>query len=407
VNGGDIAVTGLGLVTPAGIGVRATWQGLCDGRATAARDPRLEGLPVDFSCRLDGFDPVAALGRRLTWRIDLFTEMALVAAREAVADADLDPASWDGSRVGVVIGNGSGGNGEREDDFAKLREGRIASISPTTIPRSVPNMVAGEIGIDLQALGPNLVTTTACASGTTAIGTARDLIRVGACDIAITGGSESACSRIASAGFFRAGALSARTHDPAGASRPFDTDRDGFVLGEGAGMLILERAEHARARGATIHAYLSGYGASADGYHPTAPDPSGGGVLRAIAAALSDAGLVSGDIDHVNAHGTSTQMNDLAEARVLRAAFTDPPPVTATKSIIGHCIGAAGAIEAAATVLTLRHQLIPPTANLDCLDPEIDLDVVAKAPRPYTMRAALSNSFAFGGQNAVLVFRAA
>ncbi|MEV6576393.1 beta-ketoacyl-[acyl-carrier-protein] synthase family protein [Streptomyces sp. NPDC051577] len=402
----DAAITGLGLLTPAGLGVAATWQGMCDGVPTAQRHPGLEGLPVDFCCRLPGFDPVAALGRRLTWRIDLFTEMALVATREALADAGLDPTAWDGTRVGVVIGNGSGGNVSLENEYSKLREGRVSAISPLTIPRSVPNMVAGEIAIDVQALGPNLVTATACASGATAIGVARDLLRLGTCDIVIAGGSESVCSRIASAGFSQAGALSARTHDPAGSSRPFDTDRDGFVLGEGAGILILERPEHARARGAQIHGYLSGYGATADGHHPTAPDPSGAGVKRAIAMALADARLSTADIGHVNAHGTSTQKNDLAEALVLRDVFIQPPPVTANKSIIGHGVGAAGAIEAVLTVLTLKHQLIPPTANLDHLDPRIDLDVVTKAPRAHRMHAAMSNSFAFGGQNAVLVFRA-
>ncbi|MCD9904400.1 beta-ketoacyl-[acyl-carrier-protein] synthase family protein [Streptomyces sp. NBC_01174] len=402
-----VAVTGLGLVTPAGLGVAASWEGLCAGMPMAAKDPKLAGLPVDFSCRLPGFDPVTELGKRLTWRIDLFTEMALVAAREAVADAGLDPTTWDGTRVGVVIGNGSGGNVSLEAEYGKLRDNRISAISPLTIPRSVPNMVAGEIAIDMQALGPNLVTATACASGATALGTARDLLRLDACDIVIAGGSESVCSRIASVGFSQAGALSSRTHDPAGSSRPFDADRDGFVLGEGAGILVLEQTAHARARGARVHAYFSGYGATADGHHPTAPDPAGGGVRRAITAALDDAGLSAADIDHVNAHGTSTEKNDLAEGQVLRTVFGTPPPVTANKSIIGHCVGAAGAIEAAVTVLTLRNQLIPPTANLDRLDPEIDLDIVTKAARPHLMRAALSNSFAFGGQNAVLVFTTA
>ncbi|MCZ1013097.1 beta-ketoacyl-[acyl-carrier-protein] synthase family protein [Streptomyces noursei] len=402
----EAAVTGLGLITPAGLGVPATWQGLCKGTPTARTDPALAGLPVDFCCRPPGFDPMAALGKRVTWRIDLFTAMALVATREAVADAGLDPTSWDGARVGVVVGNGSGGTASIEDAYNKVRDSRISTISPFSIPRSLPNMVAGEIAIDIQALGPNLVTATACASGATAIGTARDLLRLGTCDIVIAGGSEDACTRVVSACFSQAGALSRRTHDPAGASRPFDADRDGFVLSEGAGILILERPEYARARGAHIHAYLSGYGSTADGYHPTRPDPSGAGLKRAIAAALADADLSPADIDHVNAHGTSTAGNDLAEGTALREMFTQSPPVTANKSIIGHCLGAAGAIEAATTVLSLSHQTIPPTANLDRLDPQIELDIVTKAPRTHVMRAALSNSCAFGGQNAVLAFRA-
>ncbi|MEV6962702.1 beta-ketoacyl-[acyl-carrier-protein] synthase family protein [Streptomyces sp. NPDC051207] len=402
----DAAITGLGLLTPAGLGVEATWQGLCAGRPTARRHAVLDGLPVDFCCRLPDFDAEAVLGRRLTWRLDLFTEMALVAATEAVRDAGLDPAVWDGARVGVVIGNGSGGNVGLEKEYGKLQEGRVTAISPLTIPRSVPNMVAGEIALALRALGPNFVTATACASGATALGTARDLLRLDRCDVVIAGGSESVCSRIASAGFSQAGVLSRRTHDPAGASRPFDADRDGFVLGEGAAVLVMERAAHARARGARVHGYLSGYGATADGHHPTAPDPSGQGVERATEMALSDAGLRPEEIGHINAHGTSTQKNDLAEALVMQRMFPSRPPVTATKSVIGHGVGAAGAIEAAVTVLALREQLVPPTANLDRMDERIDLDVVTKTPRPHGMSAAVSNSFAFGGQNAVLAFRA-
>ncbi|CAL9329797.1 3-oxoacyl-[acyl-carrier-protein] synthase 2 [Streptomyces sp. enrichment culture] len=402
----DAAITGLGLLTPAGLGVEATWQGLCAGRPTARQHAVLDGLPVDFCCRLPDFDAEAVLGRRLTWRLDLFTKMALVAATEAVRDAGLDPAVWNGARVGVVIGNGSGGNVGLEKEYGKLQEGRVTAISPLTIPRSVPNMVAGEIALALQALGPNFVTATACASGATALGTARDLLRLDRCDVVIAGGSESVCSRIASAGFSQAGVLSTRTHDPAGASRPFDADRDGFVLGEGAAVLVMERAAHARARGARVHGYLSGYGATADGYHPTAPDPGGQGVQRATEMALSDAGLRHEEIGHINAHGTSTQKNDLAEALVMQRMFPSRPPVTATKSVIGHGVGAAGAIEAAVTVLALREQLIPPTANLDRMDERIDLDVVTKAPRPHAMSAAVSNSFAFGGQNAVLAFRA-
>jgi 3-oxoacyl-[acyl-carrier-protein] synthase II len=399
-----IAVTGLGLVTPAGIGVPATWAGLCAGRSTAAHDERLAGLPVDLSCRVPGFDPEARLGRRLVWRIDRFTQLALVAAREAVADAGLDPAGWDGTRVAVVIGCGGGGD-HLTQEYEKFRARRIRAISPLAIPRTSANMVAGEIGMDLQALGPNLVTSTACASGATAIGVARDLLRAGACDVAVAGGTECACVPLAAAMFAQLRVLSG--DDPATAVRPFAADRSGFVLSEGAGILILERAADSAARGAEVHAYLAGYGATADGYHQTAPDPAAQGVTRAMREALRDAGLDPGDVHHVNAHGTATPHNDLAEARALHDVFSAPPPVTATKSVIGHSIGGAGAIEAACTVLTLRHQLIPPTANLGHPDPAIDLDVVTGSPRRRPMTAAMSNSFAFGGQNAVLVFRAA
>ncbi|WP_310722883.1 beta-ketoacyl-[acyl-carrier-protein] synthase family protein [Streptomyces sp. N2A] len=403
----EVAVTGLGLVTPAGVGVAATWQGLLTGESTAATEPSLAGLPVDFCCRVPRFDAAAQLGRRLSWRLDRCAAMALVAAREAVKDAGLGAGSWDPVRVGVVLGVGTASMERYEAEFTKLTEGRATDISPLAIPRSVPNMVAGEVGMDLQVRGPNLTVSTACASGATALGTARQLLLTGACDVVVAGGSESLCSRVPAACFHQMGALSRRADDPAGASRPFDADRDGFVLAEGAGVLVLERLEHARSRGARPHAYLSGYGASCDAYHFTAPHPEGRGAAEALSAALGDAGIEPGDVDHVNAHGTSTVLNDRAEALALRQVFRRPPPVTAVKGALGHSAGGAGAIEAACTVLTLAEQVIPPTANLRRQDPEIELDVVAKVPRPLPMAAAVSNAFGFGGQNAVLVFRAA
>jgi 3-oxoacyl-[acyl-carrier-protein] synthase II len=401
-----IAVTGLGAVTAAGVGAEATWKGLLAGRSTARTDARLAGLPVDFTCAASDFDGTALLGRRLTWRIDRFIQMGLVAAREAVADARLDPGAWDGARVGVVLGVGSGSNDTWGDEYAKLAAGRPTSVSPTTVPRSVVNMLAGEISTDLGALGPSLVIATACASGTTAIGIARGLLLAGACDIVVTGGAESPRSPLTAVSFSQLGALSRRCGDPAAASRPFDLDRDGFVLGEGAGVLVLEREADATARRAGVRAYIEGFGASADGHHHTRPDPGGAGLVRAILAALVEAGLAPDDVDHVNAHGTSTPLNDAVEARALRQVFHAPPPVTANKSVLGHAIGGAGAIEAVCTVLTLQHQVIPPTANLDKLDPDIDLDVVAGAPRRAPIRAAISNSCGFGGQNAVLALTA-
>ncbi|MFI9358061.1 beta-ketoacyl-[acyl-carrier-protein] synthase family protein [Streptomyces lydicus] len=403
----EVAVTGLGLVTPAGVGVAATWHGLLSGESPAARDPALDGLPVDFCCRVPGFDAAERLGRRLSWRLDRCAAMALVAAREAVADAGLGTDRWDPLRVGVVLGVGTASMERYEEEFAKLAGGRATEISPLAIPRSVPNMVAGEVGMDLRVRGPNLTVSTACASGATALGTARQLLLADACDVVVAGGSESLCSRIPAACFHQMGALSRRGDDPAGASRPFDADRDGFVLAEGAGMLVLERAEHARGRGARVRSYLAGYGASCDAYHFTAPHPEGRGAAEALSAALGDAGLEPGDIGHVNAHGTSTVLNDRAEALALRQVFRRPPPVTAVKGALGHAAGGAGAIEAACTVLALQEQVVPPTANLRCLDPDIELDVVSKVPRPVRMAAAVSNAFGFGGQNAVLVFRAA
>ncbi|MBT2386623.1 beta-ketoacyl synthase [Streptomyces sp. ISL-11] len=399
----EVAVTGLGLITPAGVGREATWRGLCRGISTARTDPALQGLPVDFSCRVPDFDAEAHVGR-ITWRTNRFTHLAVAAARMAVEDAGLEPGTWDNSRVGVIIGVGSASMEHWLREYAKLAAGRPRAVSPLILPRSIPNMAAGEIAMDLGAMGPNLVVSTACASGTTALGVAKDLLNAGRCDIILAGGSECPqASTMTAVCFSQMSTLSRRRDDPARASRPFDADRDGFVLGEGAAVLVLESPRHARARRARCRAMLAGFGASADAHHPTSPDPDGAGAVVAMRAALSDAGLGEGDIGHVNAHGSSTQSNDLAEARALRRVFHDPPPVTANKGTLGHAIGGAGAIEAACAVLSLEEQLIPPTANLDRLDPRIDLDVVATAPRKHRMDAVLSTSFGFGGQNACLV----
>ncbi|MER0445650.1 beta-ketoacyl-[acyl-carrier-protein] synthase family protein [Streptomyces sp. Edi4] len=398
-----IAVTGLGLVTAAGVGARDTWERLCAGAPTAALDPDLAGLPVPFACRV----PQAALRAAApgpAWRTDPFIRFAVAAAREAVADAGLDHGSWDGPRVAVVIGVGSASHDLTPRASAALAAHHYAAIPPTLVARSAPNMAAGYVGMALGAEGPTLCTSTACASGTTAIGTAALLLRAGMCDIAVAGGSEGA-GRVTSAAFWRMGALSTRTHDPLGASRPFDADRDGFVLGEGAGVLVLERAADARARRARPHALLTGYGASGDAHHATAPHPEGAGVQRALRCAIADAGLSPEDIDHVNAHATATTLNDRVEAQALRAVFGTPPPVTATKSVLGHSLGAAGAIEAVVSALTLRHQLIHPTANLHRLDDAIDLDVVTKEPRAARVRAMVTTSCGFGGQNAALVLQ--
>ena len=399
----SVSVTGLGLVTPAGIGVEASWDGVLAGHSTAATDPALTGVSVDMSCRVPGFDAEELLGRKASRRLDRFVQLAVVAAREAVADAGLDPQSWDGPRVAVVIGCGMGGAATWEQQHAKMLADGPDKISPLLIPMLVPNMVAGQLAMDLQALGPNLVTATACASGATAIGVARDLLRSGACDIVITGGTEAGLTPLSIAGFAQMGALSSRTGDPTAASRPFDVDRDGFVAAEAAGILVLERPADAAARGATVRAQIAGYGASADGFHITAPDPDGAGAARAMRSALADAGLQPGDVDHVNAHGTSTPLNDAAEARTIRAVVGDNVTVTSTKGVTGHSLGAAGAIEAAFTVLTVQHGLVPPTANLDSQDPQVELDVVAKAPREQAVAVAMSDSFGFGGQNAVLI----
>lgn len=398
-----VAVTGLGLITPAGIGVEASWQGVLSGKSPAATDPELDGLPVDFSCRVPGFDAAETLGRKQARRLDRFVQLALVAAREAVADAGLDPEGWDPARVAVVVGCGLGGAQTWEDQHRRMLEHGPEKISPLMIPMLVPNMVAGHIAMDLGAKGPNLVTATACASGATAVGVARDLLRSGACDIAIAGGSEAGVTPLSVSGFAQMGALSGRRDDPARASRPFDRNRDGFVAGEGAGMLVLERDADAGARRARTRAHIAGYGASADAYHVTAPDPQGHGAALALRAALADAQLDPGEISHVNAHGTSTTLNDVAEAQMVARELGEQPLITSTKGVTGHTLGAAGAIEAALTVLTLERGLLPPTANCEDPDPEVPLEVVRESPREQSVATAMSNSFGFGGQNAVLV----
>ncbi|MFF0701578.1 beta-ketoacyl-[acyl-carrier-protein] synthase family protein [Streptomyces tendae] len=400
----SLAVTGLGLVTAAGLGVDATWEGVLRGRSAGAKDERLARLPVDIACAVPGLQPARHVDRRSVLIHDRFVQLAIVAAREAVADAGLDPLTWDGARVGVVVGCGLGGVTTWETQHRRLLERGPEAVSALLVPMLVPNMAAGHLAMDLRALGPNLVTATACASGGTALGTAARLLRDGTCDIVVAGGTEAGVSPLMVTGFAQMGALSRRVDDPAAASRPFDADRDGFVIGEGSGMLVLERAADAEARGATVRARLVGHGASADAHHVTAPDPEGAGALRAMEAALAQAGVTGRDIDHVNAHGTSTPLNDAVEAAVLGRLVGDRATVTSAKGVLGHTLGAAGAIEAALTVLSIERSTVPPTANLRRRDPAVDLDVVADAPREQKVELAMSNSFGFGGQNAVLVF---
>jgi 3-oxoacyl-[acyl-carrier-protein] synthase II len=328
---------------------------------------------------------------------------AVSAALEAVADAGLDPAGWDGARVGVVLGSGIGGATTWEKQHHVLLEQGPQKVSAMLIPMLAVNMSAGYIAMEVGARGPNFVTATACASGATAVGAARELLRSGRCDVVITGGTEACLIPSIISGFQQMGALSERRDEPTAASRPFDVDRDGFVAAEGAAVLVLERAESARARGARVRAHISGYGASADAYNATAPEPEGAGAELALRAALDDAGVAPDAVDHVNAHGTSTPLNDLMEARLIRRVLGDRPAVTSVKGVTGHSLGASGAIEIAIAALTVENGLIPPTANLDSQDPEIELDVVSKAARSANVEVAVSNSFGFGGQNAVVL----
>lgn len=402
-----VVVTGLGLVTAAGIGVQDTWHGVCAGVSTAKRDPNLAGLPVDISCTVPDFHPATHIGRRSNLVHDRFVQLAILAAREAVASAGLDPRSWDGARVGVVIGCGLGGVSTWERQHTVMREQGPTAVSALLIPMLVPNMVAGHLAMEFGATGPNFVTATACASGATAISSASELLRNGTCDIVIAGGSEAGVSPLIVTGFAQMKALSRRLDEPAAASRPFDVARDGFVIGEGSGILVLERESSAQARNAPVLARLAGHGASADAHHMTAPDPEGVGVRKALNSALADAGVSAGEVDHVNAHGTSTPLNDAAEAQVLRKVLGSNPAVTSTKGVLGHSLGATGAVEAALTVLAIRNATIPPTANLQNQDPAVDLDIVSGSPRSQQVEVAVSTSFGFGGQNSVLVFTAA
>jgi 3-oxoacyl-[acyl-carrier-protein] synthase II len=398
----DIAVTGLGMVTPAGIGVTASWERVRSGLPTATLDPSLADNLVRMSCRVTDFDPVALLGGRVARRLDPFVQFAIVAVREALADAGLDPAAWDGTRVGVVLGCGGYGAATLEAQQRVLMERSARKVSPQVLPMHLSNLAAGQLSIELGATGPSLVVATACASGSTAIGMARDLLNLNRCDIVIAGGTEAMVTPLVIAGFAQMGALSTRHDDPAGASRPFDTARDGFVAGEGSAILVMERVADARARGARVRARVVGFGMSADAHHVTAPAPDGRGLEQSLRAALLDADAGPSDIGHVNAHGTSTQLNDLVESAVIERVLGPDTLVTSTKGVTGHMLGAAGAVEAALTVLTIEHGMVPPTANLTVLDERVKLDVPITA-RPFAPALAVSQSAAFGGQNAALV----
>ncbi|GAA0394439.1 beta-ketoacyl-[acyl-carrier-protein] synthase family protein [Streptomyces luteireticuli] len=401
-----VSVTGLGMLTPAGTGTEATWRGVLDGVGTASPDPALAGLPVDFSCRVPDFRPEAHLGDRALWRTDRCAQLAVVAAHEAVRDAGLDPGTWDGTRVAVIVGTcWSGRRSGEEAHRDMLREGPDA-VPPTLVPKVLFNTPAAEVSLALGARGPSLGVSSACASGAHAIALGRDLLASGACDVAVAGGTDSATTPLLSSAFHRMGALSRRRGEPAAASRPFDAGRDGFVLGEGAAVLVLERTADALRRGAGPRATLAGCASTNDALHATAPHPEHRVAEAALTTALTEAGLTPDDIDHVNAHGTATRRGDAVEALLIARVFPHAPAVTSAKGALGHSFAAAGAVEAALTVLTLQHQLIPPTANMDATDPDLPpLDLVTKAAREQRVDAAVSHAFGFGGHNTVLAFR--
>ncbi|MET3982280.1 beta-ketoacyl-ACP synthase II [Streptomyces sp. PvR034] len=403
MSGFAASITGIGLITPAGIGVKENWERVVDGRSTAAHHDDLAGLPVTMACRVPDFSP-QRLGLRGAWQWDRYSQFAIAAAREALAQAGLVAGEWaDSARVAVIVGSGAGGTATLEEQHRILIEEGPGEVSPMTLPMGLLNMAAGQVAIDIGANGPCLAPCTACAAGASAIGLGRELIRSGLADIVIAGGAEAPITPLYVSSFARMRALSRRLDDPATASRPFDATRDGFVLGEGAGIVVLESEEHARARGAQTLARVIGYGASADAHHVTSPHPEGKGAELAVRAALADAGLTGRDVGYVNAHGTSTPLNDVIEAGVIRRVIGADAKVSSTKGVTGHPLGAAGSIEAAYAALAVHHGVIPPTASLTEVDPRVDVDVVHGAPRLGRVDVALSNSFGFGGQNAALL----
>ncbi len=399
-----VVVTGIGATTPLGGTAPDTWQGMLDGRigVTSLTAPWVDqfDLPVRIHAPL-AVEPTEILPRVEARRLDRCQQVAMVAAREAWADAgapEVEP-----ERLGAVIGTGIGGALTLLDQDDLLETAGLRKVAVLTIPMLMPNGPAAAVGLWAKARGGVHAPVSACASGAEALAWAFKLIRSGDIDVAIAGGAEACITALPVAGFSQMRAMSTRNDDPVHASRPFDRDRDGFILGEGAGMLVLEREESARARGAKIYGVLAGVGMSNDAYHITAGEPEGEGGARAIVSALRSAGLSPSDIGHVNAHATSTPVGDLAESKTIRRALGDHPVVTATKSMTGHLLGAAGAVEAIATMLAIKDGVIPGTRNLDNQDPEIELDVAAKN-REVSLDAAVSDSFGFGGHNVALVF---
>ena len=402
-----VAVTGLGVKSPAGNELATFWSTLLAARPAAALISRFDAsdLPVSFACEVPDFDPSAYFGPKEARRADRVTQLAVAAASDALEHAGELRA--DPGRCGVVAGTGVGGLWTQEEEEKVLFEKGASRVSPFLVPMMMPNAAAGTIAMRYRWTGPNLCVATACAAGTHAVGEAARLIREGSAEVVLAGGTEAAITPIALASFGRMGALSTRSDQPERASRPFDPDRDGFVMGEGAGFLVLERWDRAEARGAEIHGEIMGYGRNSDAYHITAPSPDGSGAVACMEAALDDAGLAPGDVGHVNSHGTSTPLNDAAESEAIVKVFGgSPPPVTSTKGVTGHMIGAAGAVEAVACILASGEGLVPPTANHDQTDPVVAVDVVAGEPRQ-ARGPALSNSFGFGGHNATLVLAAA
>lgn len=406
-----VVITGMGALTPVGLTAEDTWQGLLAGRSGIVRThiPELEECPCQIAGELQGFDPRSYLGAKEARRMARFSQMAVIATQMALEDAALSLSSEEKEHVAVVNGTAVGGTViEVEGGLRRLGTKSLMRISPNHLLSLPPNMAAFQISRTFGFRGYSSTTVTACAAGAQAIGDAAEVIRSGRAEVAVSGGSEATLTPVAVASFAVMRALSTRNDDPAAASRPFDVDRDGFVMSEGAAIFVLERLKHALERGARIYAEIVGYAANSDGYHVIAPNPDPRGPIKAIRQALANAGLAPEDVDHINAHGTSTPLGDVAETNAIKAVFGERAykvPVTANKSMLGHGLGAAGAMEMIASVLAIRDNLLPPTINLDNPDPECDLDYVPNTARAAKVDVVLKNSFGMGNQNACLVLK--
>jgi 3-oxoacyl-[acyl-carrier-protein] synthase II len=403
-------VTGLGAVTPLGNDVRTTWENLLACRSAAGPITAFDatGSAVRFACELKGFEPTRWIEHKRARRMDRFAQMMVVAALQAQEDAGLE-IEQEGERIGVSIATAMGGLQTLEDCCDTVRERGPDRVNPFAISAIIPNMGAAQVSIELGTRGPLTSQCTACAASAMAIGDGLDAIRLGRADVMFCGGSEAGITRVSVAGFSAMRALSRRNEDPEHASRPFDTDRDGFVIGEAGAVLVLEDLEHARRRGARIYAELVGYGSSSDAQHITEPDPTGESPARAMRLAFADAGISPDEVDYINAHGTSTPVGDASETRVIKLAVGErlarTIPISSTKGATGHCLGAAGAVEAIFCTLALSTGVLPPTINYDTPDRDCDLDYIPNEPRESDARIAVSNSFGFGGHNASIVLR--
>jgi 3-oxoacyl-[acyl-carrier-protein] synthase II len=405
-----VVVTGIGLVSSLGIGTEANWASLCAGRSGIGRVTRFDvtGFAAQIAGEVKGFDPLDFVDKKDVKKIDTFIQYAIAASDFAVKHARLTVTPDLAPRVGVFIASGIGGFGTIEREHKAYLEGGPRRISPFFIPSAIINLAAGQVSIRVGAKGPNSATCTACSASAHAIGDAFEIIKRGGADAMIAGGSEAAITPMGLGGFAAMRALSTRNDEPEKASRPFDRDRDGFIMGEGAGVLVLEALEHATRRDAPIYGEIVGYGMSADAYHITAPSEDGDGACRVMQLALESAGVTPDAVQYVNAHGTSTPHNDRLETMAIKRCFGDHASrlaVSSTKSMHGHLLGAAGGLEAGISVLALHHQTLPPTINLDAPDERCDLDYVPHTPRKASVTYALSNSFGFGGTNAALLFR--